>query len=179
MISLEFTWVDALLIAMVAILTAMGAKRRLGGLVVGLGSVLLLRPLVVVGARGALVALVAALLGGVLLALIGRRLALPGLRQRWPTAVLGGVGGFALGAAMLFALVTSLPIERNAANPREIYYPPRDLPWNLSVTLQRSPLVTLGRSILLYPLLPEPEQEAERRALQGLRSWFVEGEPWN
>ncbi|NLG07879.1 MAG: hypothetical protein GX560_01295 [Deinococcales bacterium] len=173
------TWVDVLLVALVAVYTALGAKRGWGGLVVGVGGVLLLRPLLVVGARGPAVALVAALLGGLLLAVIGRRLGSPALRQRWPGMVGGGLGGLALGLAMTVALVTSLPIERNVLNPREIYYPPRNAPWGVSAALQRSPLVTMGRSILLYPLLPEPEQELERRAYQGLRSWFVVGEPWN
>lgn len=173
------TWVDALLVLMVAVLTALGAQRRLVGFVVGIGAVLLMRPLLVVGSRSAWVALVAALLGGLLLALIAQRLAAPGLRQRWPGKVLGGVGGLALGLSLLVALTTSLPIERNVANPREIYYPPRNAPANLSLALQRSPLVTTGRSILLYPLLPEPEGELERRAYRGLRAWFVVGEPWN
>ena len=52
------TWVDVLLVALVAVYTALGAKRGWGGLVVGVGGVLLLRPLLVVGARGPAVALV-------------------------------------------------------------------------------------------------------------------------
>lgn len=173
------TWIDALLVLIVAAATAMGAKRRLVGLVVGVGAVLLLKPLLVVGSRSPALALIAALVGGLLLAVISQRIGSPGNRQRWPGMVAGGFGGLLLGLAIVVALVTSLPIERNVANPREIYYPPRNAPGSLSTVLQRSPMVTFGRNVLLAPLLPPPESEVERRAFQSLRSWFVVEDPWN
>src|SRR5690554_1085580 len=118
------TWVDAVLVAIVAVATAFGAQRRLVGLVVGVGAVLLLKPLLVVGSRSPVIALVAALVGGILLAILSQRLTAPGMRQRWPTMVAGGAGGMMLGLALVVAFVTSLPIERSSADPRAIYYPP-------------------------------------------------------
>lgn len=173
------TWVDIVLVLMVAITTAFGAKRRLVALVVGAGGVLLLRPLLVVGSRDPWIALAAALVGGILLAVIGQRLVSPALRQRWPGAVLGGLGGLILGSALLVAIVVSLPIERSAANQNALIYPPSNAPLGLSEVLKRSPTVRMGRTILLYPLLEEPEAEYQRTLYQGLRGWFVVGEPWN
>ncbi len=173
-----FTWIDAVLVVVLAVATAYGAQRRTVGLVVGIGAVLLLKPLLVVSTRSPMLALAAALLGGVLLAVLSQRLASPALRQRWPSLVAGGVGGFLLGAAMLVALVTALPIERSVADPRAIYYPPLNAPLGLSSTLQQSPLVTFGRSIVLYPLLEQPENALQRTAYQGLRTWFVASDPW-
>lgn len=173
------TWVDAVLVLIVAVATAYGAQRRLVGLVVGVGAVLLLKPLLVVGSRSPVLAIVAAVLGGVLLAVLSQRLSSPGLRQRWPSMVAGGAGGLVLGLAMLVAFVTALPIERSVADQRAIYYPPVNAPFGMSSTLQSSPLVTLGRSIVLYPLLEPPESELQQSVYQGLRNWFVEGDPWN
>lgn len=178
------TWIDALLVLMVAVTTALGASRRLVGFTVGVGGVLLLRPLLVVGTRGIWVALVAALAGGVILAVIGQRLVPPSKRQGWVGKALGGVGGAALGFALLLALVTSLPIQRNPANDAEIFYPPRTAPGSLAADLNRSPLVNVGRSILLHPLLPAPTPAEARagdlwRVYGGLHAWLVVGEPWN
>lgn len=173
------TWLDIVLVLMVAGTTALGAKRRLVGLMVGVGGVLLLRPLLVVGSQDPWVALAAALVGGLLLTLIGQRLVSPALRQGWPSMVLGGFGGLLLGSALLVAIVVSLPIERAPANQNAIIYPPSNAPLGLSEMLKRSPTVRLGRAILLYPLLEEPEAEFERTLYQGLRGWFVVGEPWN
>lgn len=176
---MPFTWIDALLVLMVAILTALGARRRMVGLVVGVGAVLLLKPLLVVGHRSPYLALAAALVGGLLLSLISQRLTAPSLKQRWTSMLAGGAGGLLLGLMLLVALVTSLPIERNVANQREIYYPPRNVGGGLSTTLQRSPLVTMGRSILLYPLLPPPETPLQRTLYRVARDWVVVGDPWN
>lgn len=173
------TWIDIVLVLMVAVTTAFGAKRRLVGLIIGVGGVLLLRPLLVVGSRDPWIALAAALIGGVLLALVGQRLVSPTLRQRWPGLVLGGIGGLVLGLALLVALVVSLPIERSPANPNALVYPPSNAPLGISEALKRSPTVRAGRTILLYPLLEEPEAEFERTLYQGMRAWFVVGEPWN
>lgn len=173
------TWIDAVLVLIVAVATAFGAQRRLVGLVVGVGAVLLLKPLLVVGSRSPVLALIAAVLGGVLLAVLSQRMSSPGLRQRWPSMVAGGAGGLVLGLALVVALVTALPIERSSSDPRAIYYPPVNAPLGLSSTLQASPLVTFGRNIVLYPLLEEPESQFRQDAYQVLRNWFVEGDPWN
>lgn len=181
---MNVTYIDALLVLMVVVITTLGAKRRLVGLTVGIGGVLLLRPLLVVAGRDLWLALVAALLGGILLDVIGQRLVPASRRQGWGTAVLGGVGGGVLGLALMFALVTSLPIQRNPANEREVYYPPRTAPGSLAVTFNRSPLIATGRDILLHPLLPAPtpaetRASAEWSAYGALHTWLVVGEPWN
>ncbi len=173
------TWIDAVLVLIVAVTTAFGAQRRLVGLVVGVGAVLLLKPLLVVGTRSPVLALIAALIGGVLLALLSQRLVTPGLRQRWPSKVAGGFGGLVLGLALTVALVTGLPIERHVADQRAIYYPPVNAPFGMSSTLQASPLVKVGRRIVLYPLIEPPESELTQNTYQALRSWFVQGDPWN
>lgn len=178
------TWLDAVLVLVVVVLTALGAKRRLVGLTVGVGAALLMRPLIVVGSRDLWVAIAAAFLGTLLLALIGQRIVPAGRRQGWGTAALGGFGGGVLGLALVLALVTSLPIERNPANEREIYYPPRTAPGTLALTFAQSPLISLGRAILLHPLLPAPTPAdqpagAEWRAYGLLHDWLVVGEPWD
>lgn len=174
------SWLDLILVAVVATLTALGAERRLAGFFVGIGSVLLLRPLLLLGHVNPFLALVAALLAGLGLSLVGRRLF---RQQRGGQALvraLGGVGGFALGVALVLSLVTSLPIQRNEAT-NELYYPPRDLPAPVSATVRRSQMVLLGRDILLYPLL-EMQGDVpvgEQRVLRGLHRLFVVGEPWS
>ncbi len=178
------TWLDALLVLMVAILTALGASRRLVGFTVGIGAALLLRPLLVVGSRDLWVAIVAAVLGAFLLAVIGQRLVPASHRQGRVTQVLGGLGGATLGIVLLLALVTALPIQRNPANENEVFYPPRTAPGTLAVTLNRSPLVAVGRAILLHPLLPAPtpaEKQATNlwRTYGALHGWLVVGEPWS
>lgn len=175
----DLTWIDLLLVVVVASVTALGANRKLIGLFVGLGGLLLLRPLLGLGQGNPWFAIAVAFVCGLALALIGRRLVAPGKGPDWLLKLGGGFGGLLLGAAIVVALVTSLPIQRNPANEREIFYPPRDVGNQLAVTLQRSSLVSMGRTILLYPLLPEGTRSPQqRRVLDGLHRWVVVGEPW-
>lgn len=176
------TWLDALLVLMVAVLTALGASRRLVGFTVGVGGVALLRPLLVVGSRDLWVAVVAALLGGVILAVIGQRIVPTSRRQGWGTKLLGGVGGALLGVTLLLALVTSLPLQltKISEDQYSVVYPPE----RLAVDFKGSPLVDIGRSIVLHPLLPAPTPAETRatelwRAYGALHAWLVVGEPWN
>ena len=175
----EFTLIDVALIVVVAALVALCAKKKLVGLFVGLGAALLLRPLLSLGQSNAYLAVALALAAGVALALFGRRLVSPSQGPNWPLTVLGGFGGVLLGFAMLFALITSLPIQRVPANQNAIYYPPQDINQQLAVTLRRSPLILMGRSILLYPLLPvDGFSNLQQRVYSGLHGWLVIGEPW-
>ncbi len=175
----DLTWIDFVMVAVVASLTALGATRKLIGLFVGVGGMLLLRPLLGLGQGNPWLAIAVAFVCGLVLALVGRRLVAPGKGPEWAWKVAGGFGGAILGVAMVLALVTALPIQRNPANEREIFYPPRDVGTQLAVTLQRSSLVMLGRTILLYPLLPEADRSPrEARVLSGLHGWLVVGEPW-
>ncbi|HEX7039938.1 MAG TPA: hypothetical protein VF202_07505 [Trueperaceae bacterium] len=174
------TWVDALLVVVVAVFAAAGAHRKLIGLFVGLGAALAVGPLLRIGQSNPWAAVAAAALGGLVLGLIGRRLYDPGRGPDWPYQLLGGVGGGVLGIALALALVTSLPLQRNPANPAEIFYPPRNLPGGVSATLQSSPLISLGRTILFYPLLPQEQFSAtQQRAYAALHEWLVVGEPWS
>ncbi len=174
------SWLDLILVAVVATLTALGAERRLAGFFVGVGGVLLLRPLLLLGHASPFLALVAALLAGLGLSLVGRRLFRQQRGGQPLMRALGGVGGFALGVALVLSLATSLPIQRNEAT-NELYYPPRDLPVPVSAAVRRSQMVLLGRDILLYPLLEMQGDvpAGEQRVLRGLHRLFVVGEPWS
>lgn len=176
---MTITWLDVALVLMVAVFVGVGAHKRLIGLFVGVGAVLLMRPLQTVASSNPGLAVAIGLLLGLVFGLAGRRLGLGRGHSHWVFKALGGFGGLLLGLAMLGALITSLPIQRNPANAREIFYPPRDAPAGLASTFQRSRLIAEGRSILLYPLLPTDSFAGGRRRLySGLHDWLVVGEPW-
>lgn len=174
------SWIDPLLALLVAAFIAFGAQRRLTGLWIGVAGVLLLRPLLGLAAGAPVAGLLAALAAGLLLGLVGRNL-LPSLRNGvWWQRLSGGVGGAALGVALVLALVTSLPIQRSPFDPNQLYYPPRDLPDALQGPVIRSWTVNVGRDILLHPLLEAQGAVPEDRAvlMRGLHRWLVVGEPW-
>jgi hypothetical protein len=174
------TWVDLTLVLTVAAATALAAERRLSGLLVGLGAVVALRPLLLLAQLNPWLGLAGALVVGLVLALIGRQL-LPTARvSTWATRLAGGVGGAALGIAIVTTLVTSLPIQRNPVEPGLIYYPPRDLPPTVQQAVADSELVSWGRSVLLFPLLDAQGAvpAGQRLTLAALHGWFVVGEPW-
>lgn len=171
---------DVTLVLVVAVVTALAAERRLAGLLVGVGGVLLLRPLLGLAALQPWLGLVAALVAGLALALGGRQL-LPVRPGRATLARLaGGVGGGLLGLAIVATLVTSLPVQRNPVEPSLLYYPPRDLPAAVQRVVTESVLVSWGRSVLLFPLLDAQGgiAEEERPLLAALHAWIVVGEPW-
>ncbi len=174
------TWIDVALVLTIAATTALAAERRLSGLLLGLGGVLALRPLLVLASLNPWLALVAALLVGLALALVGRHV-LQLSRVPGPlTRVAGGFGGLVLGTALVLALVTSLPIQRNPVEPGLIYYPPRDLPTAVQHAVSGSTAIAVGRSVLLYPLLSAQGAvpEAQEPVLAALHRWFVVDEPW-
>lgn len=175
----EITWLDALLVLMVAAFVAVGAEKKLIGFSVGVGAVVALRALQGVWLSNPALALALGVALGVALGLLGRRLIPPGRGPVLAFKVMGGIGGLVLGLTLLVTLMTSLPIQRNAANPREIFYPPRTAPAVLLSAFQRSPLIAAGRAILLYPLLPAEEFGAGQRRFYGaMHRWLVVGEPW-
>ncbi len=171
------TWLDVVLLVWIAALTALGAQRKMTGLLVGVGGVALLRILLVVFAHNAAVGLLFALAAGLLLGFAGRALIQRRRGSALPAVVLGGVGGFLLGVVFVLVTVTSLPIERNLNN--QLVYPPRDLPLNLRGAVINSRLVSLGRDILLYPLLVRDGVIEPSGVKSGLHAFFVVGEPWN
>ena len=174
------SWVDPVLAVIIGLFAAFGASRRLIGFFVGVGGVLLARPLLGVAAGGPWIGVGAALLAGLVLALVGRGLF---ANQRsgavWQKA-LGALGGTALGVALVLATVTSLPIQRSPFDPNQVFYPPRDLPGALRGGVTRSWTVALGRDVLLYPLLDAEGlvPEDRRPLLDTLHRWLVVGEPW-
>ena len=174
------TWLDAVLLLIVAATTAVASERRIAGLVVGVGGALALRPLLALAQLQPWLGIVGALVTGLVLALVGRQLLPAAPRNaRWPR-LLGGLGGALLGFAIVVMLVTSLPIQRNPVEPGLIYYPPRDLPAPLQRAVAESSLVAFGRSVLLFPLLdPRGGIEAgERSVIAALHTVAVVGEPW-
>jgi hypothetical protein len=170
------SWLDLVLFGLVALLSAFGAKRRLTGLAVGVGALVLFRLLLVVFVNSPWVGLAFALSAGVLLGLLGRSLIPQRRGSALPGTLLGGVGGFVLGLLLVFATVTSLPIERNLND--QIVYPPRLLPLSVRAAVIESRLVAVGRDILLYPLLVRDGVLEPSAVTAGLHRFFVVGEPW-
>ena len=175
------SWIDLILVLIVASLTSLAAERRLAGFFVGLGGALLLRPLLLLAHANVVVGVLAALVVGLGLSLLGRRLYRQNRGGNALLTALGGLGGLLLGVSLVIALVTSLPIQRNPANPTELFYPPRGLPGPVAKAVSDSRLIKVGRDILLYPLLVRQGDigPAEQRVFQGLHSLFIIGEPWN
>lgn len=171
-------WIDLLLVLGVAAATAIGAQQRLTGLVVGVGGVVLFKPILVAAHAQPLFAIVLAVFAGLALGLAARLLA-PGIRLTAPIdGVLGGVGGLLLGTTMALALVTSFPVGRDINN--RVVYPDQTLPAALRTAVPQSRMIGLGRDILLYPLLETAGQvEPGRRAmLRGLHGFLIVGRPW-
>ena len=171
---------DIVLVLTVAVVAALGAQRRLTGLLVGLGGALALRPLLILADLNPWLALVGALLVGLGLALLGRQVLqlsrVPGV----VAGVAGGIGGAVLGVAIVISLVTSLPIQRSPFNPNELVYPPDTLPAAVRPAVQRSALVGVGREVLFAPLLNGASALSRERAVvvDALHRWIVIGEPW-
>ena len=171
------TWIDLALVLVAASVAALASERRLSGFFVGIGDVLLLRPLLVLAEINPFVGLVAALVVGLGLSFLGRVLLPPSRGGMWFQRLLGALGGLALGLVLVLALVTSLPIQRNPLD--QIVYPPRDLPEPFNQAVVSSRMVLLGRDILLYPLLDaQGDLAASEGILRGLHSYLVVGEPW-
>lgn len=169
------SWLDFIFVLTLAAITAFAAHRRMLGLTVGLGGVILFRPLIALATLGPVPMLFIGLLVGLLLAFVGRLLSqrVP-IRRMW-SSLLGALGGFLLGVVMILALVTSLPVERDF--DERIIYPPRNILFSTAV--RRSAFVTLGRDILLYPLLTEEGNTSpQQRILAGLHAFFVARRPW-
>ena len=117
------SWIDfALVLALISI-AALGAERRLSGFLVGIGGVLLLRPLLFLADVNPFMALVVALAAGLGLSLIGRRIGNQRRGRSWFFRLLGGLGGLALGTVLVLSLATTFPLQINATG--QIVYPPR------------------------------------------------------
>jgi hypothetical protein len=174
--TLPFTPFDLALLLFWAAVVVLAAQCGISGLFVGVVGPLLLRPLLLLAEVGALPALAAALMLGLLLALSVRPFPRLSYRQpRWGH-LLGALGGVFLGGALVLALLVSLPLGRDLNGA--VRYPAADTPF--AAVIQRSRSGDAGRAILLYPLLESSGQVApeQRGVLSVLHSLFVVGQPW-
>ena len=114
---------DALLVSLWAAVTALGARRGLGGAAWGVLGLTVCFLVNLVAPDGA-VALVMSLLLGVGAVLAARRLIREPLTEPWHLLV-GGLGGFVLGALLVGTLALGFPIQTVGDVRR---YPSSDLP---------------------------------------------------
>lgn len=120
------TWFDALLVTLLAIVTALGARRGLAGLAWGVGSIVIAFVANVLG-LGALVAAALALVLSVVSALAISRLIPEPLEQPWHMVV-GGLGGLLMGGLLISSLALSFPMAvRVTPTGKQALYPSPDL----------------------------------------------------
>lgn len=172
------TWFDLILLLVVALTTALAAERRFAGLLLGAASVLLLKPLLLLGSISAVGAILTGLAAAVLLALLVRRIPRDFVPD-WAGRLLGGLGGLLLSVVLVLAIVTGLPVERTAHG--DVIYPPHSVARPLANALQSSPLVAVGRNILLYPLLDADDRDTlagHKEAHTWVHEWLVPDTPW-
>lgn len=172
------TWLDALLVILVVAVAALTAERRWGGVLIAVGGLLLLGPLLRLGQSAPLLALLLAVAAGLLLAVMSARFIRTPVKPL-PGLIAGSVAGLVFGAALLLAVLTSLPVQLSADNT--ISYPPRDLPPVIQAAADASPLLAIGRTVTLQPLLaaqPNSEPASSQPLTVWLHEWLVPGEPW-
>jgi hypothetical protein len=175
------SWFDIFLLTSIAALTALGAKRKMTGVIIGLGSIILFRVLLSVASRnmsGLIIAVIMALLAGILFGMLGRASVFKQRGLELPLTIGGGVGGLLAGIVLVGALVTSLPIEKRFDGA--IVYPPQQLPPLLTSAVNSSQLVKVGRSILLYDLpdIQKSVPASQQGIYSALNTFFVVGQPW-
>jgi hypothetical protein len=175
------SWFDIFLLATVAALTALGAKRKMTGVIIGVGSVILFRVLLSVASRntsGLIIAVIMALFAGILFGMLGRASVFKQRGLELPLTIGGGIGGLLAGLVLVGALITSLPIEKRFDGA--IVYPPQQLPPLLTSAVNSSQLVKVGRSILLYDLpdIQKAVPASQQGIYSALNSFFVVGQPW-
>ncbi len=120
------TWFDALLVTLLAIVTALGARRGLAGLAWGVGGIVTAFVANLLG-MGVLVAAGLALVLGVVSAVAISRLIPEPLESPWHV-VAGGLGGLLLGGVLISALALSFPLlVRATPTGKQAVYPSPDL----------------------------------------------------
>ncbi|MCA9836066.1 MAG: hypothetical protein KC422_04105 [Trueperaceae bacterium] len=171
------SWFDLILIVVFAALTALGAKRKLMGLIVGLGAALVFKPLLLVLQGNVYVALLLALVTGLILGLSSRFLLVRRIGTAGIYQFAGALGGAILATLVVLSVTTSLPLGRDINGL--ITYPSSSLPTGFGNAVRQSRLVNLGRDILLYPLLAsEPRLSGKEGLYEPLHKFFVTGKPW-
>ncbi len=177
-------WFDVAMALLLATSIALFAQKRLTGFLIGVGALLILRPLLILGVKDPLLAIAFGLLAGAALGFIAQVLS---PRLRWSNrneTILGGLGGLSFGLCFILAIVLSLPINVNPFSNQITYPDFKDFPDNFPVAISEyikdSRIVNIGRDTLLYKAYPDPLQitSADPDLLQALNRWLVVGTPW-
>ncbi len=117
---LELTWVDALLMVLLAASIVLGVRRGVSMLIVALGSLVVWIVLNILGLFFPPFGFVIALIAGYALGALARTLVngpLEALSEAaLPAMMLGGFGGLLLGLGLIAALILSMPISANTAS---------------------------------------------------------------
>jgi len=172
------TWFDFLLMAFMASLIALGVKRQMGGLLVGVGAMVLFRVLIAISTNSrSAVAIAFALIAGLILGLFGLKLNSIKISELFKS-ILGGFGGVLLGILMLLAIITSLPLGKNIND--QFVYPSQQLPRAVRSAVQESYFVDIGRNILLFPLLEKDNHfsASSAKIYRILHNLVVVVKPW-
>lgn len=180
-LNINFNWLDYTLIVLVATIAGLFARRKLAGLVVGIAAIVLIKPLLMLGQINLWLALGVALIASIIVAFLGQFL---NDKDPFPyslQSLLGGVGGLLFGMSMLFALVTALPLD--IVNG-QIIYPSNVGRTPVSLAIEDSQLVNIGRDILLYDVyvmnnLRQSINTANPDFVETMNGYLVAGEPWN
>ncbi len=173
------TWFDFLLMAFMASLVSFGIKKKMAGLLVGLGASLIFRLLLGISASSYfLVGIVLAMIAGLILGLLGIRLNTQFTIPDIAGNILGGIGGSLLGILMVLAVITSFPLGKNINGV--IVYPSHEIKPSIRAAVQQSYLVNIGRNILLYPLLKNQNyfDDSQDKVYEVLHRLIVVGKPW-
>ncbi len=170
------TWFDLILIVAFAALTALGVQRKLMGLILGLGAIILFRPLLLLTQVNPYLALIITLALGLALGMLSRVLMARRIGTSLLFQVLGGVGGALVGGLFVLALMTSLPIGQDV-NGLLTY--PANLPSSMSEPVKQSRFIKTGRDILFYPLLASNVNAANLTpAHKTLHNFLIVSKPW-
>lgn len=120
------TWFDALLVTLLAVVTALGARRGLAGLAWGVGALVVAFVANFLGLGAVPAALLALLLGAVSGFAISRLIPDP-LERPWHMVV-GGLGGLLLGGVLMSSLALAFPMALRATPAgKQALYPSPDL----------------------------------------------------
>lgn len=117
---LELSWVDIVLMVLLAASIVLGVRRGVSMLIVALGSLVVWIVLNILGLFFPPLGFAIALVAGYVLGVLARTLVngpLEALGEAaLPAMVLGGFGGLLLGLGLIAALALSLPISANSAS---------------------------------------------------------------
>ncbi len=177
-------WFDITMLLLLATSIALFAQKRLAGFLIGILAPVLLRPLLTLSERDALLAVAFGLLAGAALGFIAQ-IASP--RLRWSNrseTILGGLGGLSFGLCFILAIVLSFPLNINPLN-NKVTYPylksfPESFPTSISNSIKSSHIVNIGRDTLLYKAYKDPSliSSTDPDLVRVLNRWLIISAPW-